>query len=62
MIRAMTRTRRETWLFWLFAHIYFFIGFRNRIVVLIDWAAAYWSQQRYARVITDIPPRADYFQ
>jgi NADH dehydrogenase len=44
------------WLFWLFAHIYFLIGFRNRIVVLIDWASAYWSRQRYARVVTDIEP------
>ena len=44
------------WLFWLFAHIYFLIGFRNRMVVLIDWASAYWSQQRYARVVTDIEP------
>ncbi len=42
------------WLFWLFAHIYFLIGFRNRLVVLIDWASAYWSRQRYARVIADI--------
>jgi NADH dehydrogenase len=42
------------WLFWLFAHVYFLIGFRNRIVVLIDWASAYWSSQRYARVIADI--------
>ncbi|MDB5944893.1 MAG: dehydrogenase [Ramlibacter sp.] len=47
------------WLFWLFAHIYFLIGFRNRIVVLLDWGGAYWSKQRYARVVTDIgaPPR-----
>lgn len=44
------------WLFWLFAHIYFLIGFRNRIVVLIDWASAYWSRQRYARVVSDITP------
>lgn len=44
------------WLFWLFAHIYFLIGFRNRLVVLIDWASAYWSKQRYARVVTDIAP------
>jgi NADH dehydrogenase len=43
------------WLFWLFAHVYFLIGFRNRMVVLIDWAGAYWSRQRYARVVTDIP-------
>ncbi|MDB5871731.1 MAG: dehydrogenase [Ramlibacter sp.] len=42
------------WLFWLFAHIWFLIGFRNRIVVLIDWASAYWSKQRYARVVSDI--------
>jgi NADH dehydrogenase len=49
------------WLFWLFAHIYFLIGFRNRIVVLFDWASAYWSKQRYARVVADIEPssRAD---
>lgn len=46
------------WLFWLFAHIYFLIGFRNRIVVLIDWASAYWSKQRYARVVTDIDDAA----
>jgi NADH dehydrogenase len=39
------------WLFWLFAHVYFLIGFRNRLVVLLDWAWAYWSFQRYARVI-----------
>jgi NADH:ubiquinone reductase (H+-translocating) len=42
------------WLFWLFAHIWFLIGFRNRVVVLMDWAGAYWSKQRYARVVTGI--------
>lgn len=39
------------WLFWLFAHVYFLIGFRNRLVVLIDWASAYWSFERQARVV-----------
>ena len=39
------------WLVWLFAHIYFLIGFRNRIVVLIDWAVAYWSFERNARIV-----------
>ena len=47
---------RLAWLFWLFAHIYFLIGFRNRFVVLLDWASAYWSFQRYARVVTGIKP------
>lgn len=42
------------WLFWLFAHVYFLIGFRNRLVVLMDWASAYWSFQRYARVVADV--------
>lgn len=39
------------WLVWLFAHIYFLIGFRNRIIVMIDWAWAYFSFQRYARIV-----------
>ncbi|HUJ85850.1 MAG TPA: NAD(P)/FAD-dependent oxidoreductase [Burkholderiales bacterium] len=44
------------WVMWLTAHIFFLIGFRNRIVVLIDWAWAYWTFQRSARIITE-PPR-----
>jgi len=39
------------WLLWLVAHIYFLIGFRNRIVVLIDWARAYWTFERSARIV-----------
>jgi NADH dehydrogenase len=40
------------WVVWLVAHIYFLINFRNRIVVMLDWAWAYWTFNRYARVIT----------
>ena len=39
------------WLTWLLAHIYFLINFRNRIVVLIDWAWAYWTFDRHARIV-----------
>jgi len=39
------------WSFWLAAHIFFLIGFRNRMVVLLDWAMAYWTYQRNARII-----------
>jgi NADH dehydrogenase len=39
------------WWFWLAAHVFFLIGFRNRLVVLIDWAWAYWTFQRTARII-----------
>jgi len=41
----------SAWLVWLVAHIYFLINFRNRIVVMIDWAWAYWTYQRHARII-----------
>ena len=44
------------WLFWLFAHVFFLIGFRNRLVVLMDWAWAYWSFARHARVVVDAGP------
>jgi NADH dehydrogenase len=44
------------WLFWLFAHIWFLIGFRNRLMVLIDWAWAYVTFERHARVVAE-PPR-----
>ena len=40
------------WLAWLFLHIAKLIGFRNRIVVLIEWAVAYITYQRGARLIT----------
>lgn len=39
------------WWFWLAAHVFFLIGFRNRLVVLLNWAWAYWSYQRSARII-----------
>ncbi|HEY7037269.1 MAG TPA: NAD(P)/FAD-dependent oxidoreductase [Methylomirabilota bacterium] len=40
------------WLAWLFVHIVFLIGFRNRFLVLFEWAWAYVSWQRGARLIT----------
>ncbi len=50
------------WLFWLFAHIYFLIGFRNRMMVMTDWAWAYFTYERGARVVAEpasspAPPR-----
>ncbi|HZX81615.1 MAG TPA: NAD(P)/FAD-dependent oxidoreductase [Lysobacter sp.] len=39
------------WWFWLIAHVFFLIGFRNRLIVLINWAWSYWSYQRHARII-----------
>jgi len=39
------------WLFWLFAHIFFLIGFRNRLAVMWNWAWSYMTWQRGARII-----------
>jgi NADH dehydrogenase len=39
------------WLFWLFIHIYFLIGFRNRLMVLADWAWSYMTFARTARIV-----------
>ena len=44
------------WLAWLFVHIMNLIGFRNRIVVLVQWAWAYFSYQRAIRLITGHHP------
>ena len=47
------------WWFWLAAHVFFLIGFRNRLIVLLNWAWSYWSYQRHARIILGRdPPRA----
>lgn len=41
------------WFAWLFIHLFFLIGFRNKIMVLLEWAWAYVSLKRGARIILD---------
>ena len=43
------------WMMWLFVHILFLIGFRNRLSVLLQWATAYLTYQRSVRLITRTP-------
>lgn len=45
-------TGRIAWLIWGSAHIYFLIGFRNRIATAINWLWLYLTHQRGARLIT----------
>jgi len=40
------------WVFWLFLHVFFLIGFRNRIIVMAEWFWAYLTRERSARLIT----------
>ncbi len=46
------------WLAWLLLHLYYLIGFRNRIVVMMNWTYAYWFQERQVRIITAKKRRA----
>ena len=39
------------WWTWLLVHIFFLIGFRNRITTMVDWMLAYVTHQRHARLI-----------
>jgi len=52
---ALRFSGRLAWLFWLFAHLYFLIGFRNRLIVMADWAWSYFSFERSARVVAQPP-------
>jgi len=50
-LRGLQFSGLPAWWFWLAAHVYFLIGFRNRLTVLINWAWAYWTYQRGARIV-----------
>ncbi|MFL5550695.1 MAG: NAD(P)/FAD-dependent oxidoreductase [Gemmatimonadaceae bacterium] len=45
---------RLAWFFWLFVHIMYLVGFRNRAVVFFEWAYAYFTNQAGVRLITDV--------
>lgn len=46
------------WLVWLILHLYYLIGFRNRLLVLMNWAYYYWFHERQVRLITASPRRS----
>jgi NADH dehydrogenase len=51
-VRGLRFSGPLAWLAWLFLHIFELIGFRSRLVVMIEWAAAYVTRQRSVRLIT----------
>jgi NADH dehydrogenase len=44
------------WLAWIFVHIFFLIGFRNRLIVMMEWALSYFTYARGARIIAGEEP------
>ena len=51
-IRALHLSGFVAWLAWLAVHIFFLIGFENRLLVVLQWASSYLSHERGARLIT----------
>jgi NADH dehydrogenase len=45
------------WLAWLFVHLIFLIGFRNKLAVLLQWTYSYFAYKRSARIITSLPAK-----
>ena len=46
------------WVAWLFVHLIFLIGFRNRLAVLLQWAYSYVAYKRGARIVTGLSEEA----
>jgi len=51
-LRGLHLSGLPAWWLWLVAHLFFLVGFRNRVLVLINWAWSYFTYQRHARIIT----------
>jgi NADH dehydrogenase len=47
------------WMAWLLIHVFFLIGFRNRVLVILEWAWSYFTFQRGARLITGPVPELE---
>jgi NADH dehydrogenase len=45
------------WVAWLFVHLIFLIGFRNRLSVLLQWMYSYFTYKRGARIVTSLPSK-----
>jgi NADH:ubiquinone reductase (H+-translocating) len=52
-IKGLKLSGLIAWMTWLFVHLWYLIGFQNRILVLIRWAFSFWTRGRGARLITD---------
>jgi NADH dehydrogenase len=54
-LRGLHITGTTAWILWGLVHLYFLIGFRNRLIVMINWLWAWLAYARGARLITDPP-------
>ena len=52
-IKGLRLSGHIAWLTWLLVHLYYLVGFQNRVVVLIRWASSFFTHGRGARLITE---------
>jgi len=57
-IGDLEMTGFPAWLMWLFIHLVFLVGFRNKIAVLFQWGYSYFTYKRGSRIVTGIGPTA----
>ena len=50
------------WIIWVFVHLYYLIGFENRLLVFIQWAIFYFTRHRGARLITSDDTKNEWFE
>jgi NADH:ubiquinone reductase (H+-translocating) len=58
MVKKLRINGWFAWLMWLVVHLFFLVGMRNRIIIFLQWAWAYISWQRGARIITGLGAKA----
>jgi NADH dehydrogenase len=58
-IKGLRLSGRLAWLTWLVVHLFYLVGFQNRLVVLIRWTSSFVTHGRSARLITRVPAARD---
>jgi hypothetical protein len=53
-VRDLELTGFTAWIAWLFVHLIFLVGFRNKIAVLLQWFYSYLAYRRGSRIITGL--------
>jgi NADH dehydrogenase len=53
-IRDLELTGFSAWIAWLFVHLIFLVGFRNKVAVLMQWFYSYLAYRRGSRIITGL--------
>ena len=58
-IKFLKLSALPAWLLWLGVHLWYLIGFQNRLLVLLKWSISFFTHGRSARIITNQPSEED---